>query len=168
MSTIQSAPIYDFRDAISREQAFHWREHIRQKGQKLVFTNGVFDILHSGHTTYLEAARNMGDAMIIGCNTDASVKRLKGESRPIQSEEDRAKVLAALRCTDAVIFFDEDTPLEVITFLQPDILIKGADYAIENIAGADVVIASGGKVLTIDLVEGRSTSNVIERILSTK
>jgi D-glycero-beta-D-manno-heptose 1-phosphate adenylyltransferase len=134
-------------------------------GKKVVFSNGCFDILHAGHVEYLDAARKLGDVLLIGLNSDASVRRLKGPSRPICCETDRAAVLSALQVVDALTLFDEDTPEELIGALLPDILVKGADWAVENIAGARAVLAHGGEVLTIPLLEGRSTSSIIEKII---
>lgn len=132
---------------------------------KIVFTNGCFDILHRGHVEYLCHARDLGDKLVLGLNTDASVRRLgKSPERPINSEETRATILAALECVDAVILFDEDTPLELITFVQPDVLVKGNDYKAEEIVGYDVVTAKGGKVMTIQLVDGFSTTKLIEKM----
>ena len=136
----------------------------RGDGKKVVFTNVVFDLLHIGHVTYLAKAAELGDKLIIGLNSDSSVKRIKGESRPINSQDNRAALLAALFFVDAVILFEEDTPLNLIVSLMPDILVKGADYAIENIAGAKEVIANGGKVKTINFVEGHSSSSIIQKI----
>lgn len=136
----------------------------RSAGETIVFTNGCFDILHRGHVEYLAQAADLGDKLIVGLNTDASVKRLKGESRPINDEKSRALLLSALQFVDAVVFFDEDTPYELIKQLQPDILVKGNDYKPEEIVGYDIVTAKGGKVLTIDLVEGFSTTNIISRM----
>ena len=163
---LSTAPIFDLRSESSRSELALWRKQMKDSGKKLVFTNGVFDILHAGHATYLLGARNLGDALIIGLNSDASVRRIKGEKRPIVPEADRAFMLTSLKSTDAVVIFDEDTPLELISFIIPDVLIKGADYLVENIAGREVVEAGGGKVLTLDLVEGRSTTNVVETILN--
>src|SRR6187402_694727 len=163
---LSTAPIFDLRSKSSRSELTLWRKQMKDSAKTLVFTNGVFDILHAGHATYLMAARNLGDALIIGLNSDASTRRIKGEKRPIVPEADRALMLASLKSTDAVVFFDEDTPLELITFVIPDVLIKGADYLVENIVGREVVEANGGKVLTLDLVEGRSTTNVVETILN--
>jgi len=134
-------------------------------GKKVVFSNGCFDILHAGHVEYLTEAKKLGDVLLIGLNSDASVRRLKGPNRPICSETDRAFMLSALRVIDAVTLFDEDTPEELITILLPDILVKGADWDIEHIAGARDVLAHGGQVLTLPLLEGRSTSGIIETIL---
>ena len=133
-------------------------------GETIVFTNGCFDILHRGHVEYLAQAADLGDKLIIGLNTDASVKRLKGENRPINDEKSRALLLSALQFVDVVVFFDEDTPYELIKQVQPDILVKGNDYKPEEIVGYDIVTAKGGKVLTIDLVEGFSTTNIIKRL----
>jgi rfaE bifunctional protein nucleotidyltransferase chain/domain len=163
---LSTAPIFDLRDSLSREKLAAWRKQVKDSGKTLVFTNGVFDILHAGHATYLLGARNLGDALVIGLNSDASVRRIKGEKRPIIGEVDRAFMLTSLKSTDAVVIFDEDTPLELISFIIPDVLIKGADYLVENIVGRDVVESGGGKVLTLDLVEGRSTTNVVETILN--
>lgn len=136
----------------------------RSAGETIVFTNGCFDILHRGHVEYLAQAADLGDKLIVGLNTDASVKRLKGESRPVNDEKSRALLLSALQFVDAVVFFDEDTPYELIKQVQPDILVKGNDYKPEEIVGYDIVTAKGGKVLTIDLVEGFSTTNIISRM----
>jgi len=131
-------------------------------GQKVVFTNGCFDILHRGHIEYLSQARDQGNVLIIGLNTDASVRRLKGEGRPVQDEMSRALTLASLRLVDAVTLFDEDTPFELIKTIQPDVLVKGGDYSPETIVGADIVKASGGEVVVIPLVEGYSTSGILK------
>lgn len=132
--------------------------------QKVVFTNGCFDILHLGHVDYLEKAASKGDRLIVALNTDASVSKLKGPDRPINKQEARARVIAALSFVDAVIFFSEETPLSLIKQLLPDVLVKGSDYEISNIVGADVVMENGGKVETIDFVEGYSTTNIINKI----
>jgi rfaE bifunctional protein nucleotidyltransferase chain/domain len=132
--------------------------------QRVVFTNGVFDVLHIGHITYLSRAAELGDKLIIGLNSDSSVKRIKGESRPINSQDNRAALLAALFFVDAIVIFSEDTPLNLITTLMPDILVKGADYSVDNIVGAKEVIANGGEVKTIDFVEGHSSTSTIQKI----
>ncbi len=135
------------------------------QNQKIVFTNGCFDILHRGHVEYLCHARDLGNKLILGLNTDASVKRLgKSPERPINSEETRALILAGLECVDGIVLFDEDTPLELITFVQPDVLVKGNDYKAEEIVGYDVVKANGGEVITIQLVDGFSTTKLIEKM----
>jgi rfaE bifunctional protein nucleotidyltransferase chain/domain len=135
----------------------------RPRTERVVFTNGCFDILHRGHVEYLSAARALGDALVIGLNTDASVRRLKGEGRPVNQEEDRALVLAALEAVDAVVHFDEDTPLELITALLPDVLVKGGDYTIDTIVGAREVVAAGGEVVVAPLLAGRSTTSILKR-----
>jgi D-beta-D-heptose 7-phosphate kinase/D-beta-D-heptose 1-phosphate adenosyltransferase len=131
---------------------------------KVVFTNGVYDLLHRGHVEYLEEARALGDRLVVGINTDASVRRLKGPSRPIVGEDDRAAVIRALACVDLVILFDDDTPLRLIEAVQPDVLVKGADYAPADIVGREVVEARGGVVTTIALREGLSSSEIVRRI----
>ena len=150
---------------MSRSAALEKVRFWQASGKKVVFSNGCFDILHAGHVEYLEAARKLGDVLLIGLNSDASVSRLKGSSRPICCEADRATVLSALHVVDALTIFDEDTPEELIGSLLPDILVKGADWAVELIAGAQAVLDHGGAVLTIPLLEGRSTSTIIEKII---
>jgi len=134
------------------------------EGQKVVFTNGVFDLLHIGHLTYMAKAAELGDKLIIGLNSDSSVKRIKGEDRPVNDQNSRAALLAALFFVDAITIFEEDTPANLISGLLPDILVKGADYAIENIVGAKEVLANGGEVKTIDFVEGYSSTSIINKI----
>ena len=133
-------------------------------GDKVVFTNGCFDLLHRGHVDYLAKAADCGQRLIIGVNTDASVSKLKGQNRPIQDEQSRLQILASLQCVDAVILFDEETPYELISLLQPDVLVKGSDYSPENIVGYDVVTAKGGEVKTIDFIPGFSTSSIERKI----
>jgi D-glycero-beta-D-manno-heptose 1-phosphate adenylyltransferase len=140
------------------------RQRLKREGKKVVFTNGCFDIVHRGHVEYLIKAKALGDVLFVGMNTDASVKRLKGEQRPVVSQDDRAFVLSALRVVDYVCLFDEDTPLELIKTIVPDILVKGSDWAIESIVGKDVVEAAGGQVRTIDFVPNQSTTNIIRKI----
>ena len=162
---ITFAPIFTFRNSEEQAKLLSWRKSLRDENKKLVFTNGVFDILHHGHVSYLKEARNLGDALIIGVNADSSVKRLKGEKRPLQVEGDRAAILASLKSTDCVVIFDDDTPLSLIEFVIPDILVKGADWNVENIAGKDVVEKNGGKVMTLNFIEGRSTTGVVETVI---
>lgn len=131
---------------------------------RIVFTNGVFDLLHRGHAEYLEEARALGDRLVVGINTDASVRRLKGPTRPIVGEDDRAALVRALACVDLVVLFDDDTPLRLIEAVQPDVLVKGGDYAVADIVGREVVEARGGQVTTIRLREGLSTSELVRRI----
>ena len=137
---------------------------LRTSGKHIVFTNGCFDILHRGHIDYLSKAADLADLLVIGLNTDNSVCRIKGSHRPINDENGRALVLASLGFVDYVILFDEDTPLDLIRTLQPDILVKGSDYEIRDIVGADIVLAKGGKVVTLDYLPGYSTSAIEERI----
>lgn len=143
-----------------KEKIHDWQSH----GQQVVFSNGCFDILHLGHIDYLEKARALGDKLVIGLNSDNSVKELKGEHRPINNEEARGRMLAALSFVDGITVFEEETPKELIEYLLPNILVKGSDYNVENIVGAKSVIANGGVVKTIDLVNGYSTTNIIEKI----
>ena len=136
----------------------------RRAGRTLVFTNGVFDLLHPGHVRYLQRARGLGDALIVGVNSDRSVRANKGEGRPIVPAAERAEVLSALACVDAVAIFDEDTPHELIALVQPDVLVKGADWAHDAIVGRDIVEARGGRVVRIPVERGHSTSSIIGRI----
>ncbi len=136
----------------------------KSEGKKVVFTNGVFDLIHIGHITYLSKAAELGDKLIIGLNSDTSVKRIKGESRPVNGQDSRAALLASFFFVDAVVVFEEDTPMNLITTLMPNVLIKGADYSIENIVGGKEVIANGGEVKTITFVEGYSSTSIIKKI----
>jgi rfaE bifunctional protein nucleotidyltransferase chain/domain len=136
----------------------------KKEGKKVVFTNGVFDLLHIGHLSYMAKAAELGDKLVIGLNSDSSVKRIKGEDRPVNDQNSRAALLAALFFVDAIVVFEEDTPLNLIMALMPDILVKGADYSIENIVGGKEVIANGGEVKTIDFVEGYSSTSIIQKI----
>jgi rfaE bifunctional protein nucleotidyltransferase chain/domain len=140
----------------------------RFREEKIVFTNGCFDLLHSGHLQYLAQAKNLGTKLIIGLNSDASTKRLKGEHRPINDEKSRSLMLASLVFIDAIIIFEEDTPLELIQKIQPDVLVKGGDYAIEQIVGAAEVQAKGGFVTTLSFLEGYSTTSIETKILAHK
>jgi D-glycero-beta-D-manno-heptose 1-phosphate adenylyltransferase len=147
----------------ARKKVAEWKA----KGQKVVFTNGCFDLLHLGHVDYLEKARGLGDKLVLGLNSDNSVSRFKGSERPIQDQNSRARVLAGLQFIDLVVFFNEDTPLTLISELLPDVLVKGSDYLAENIVGADVVKQHGGVVKTIDFVPGYSSSGIVEKIKKT-
>lgn len=155
-------PVHPSEKVMTRDEVLH-----RFGGARcgtVVFTNGVFDLLHRGHVEYLFAARAMGDALVVGLNTDESVRRLgKGADRPINREADRALVLAGLACVDAVTLFGDDTPRDLIAALLPDVLVKGGDYRVDDIAGADEVRAAGGRVEVIPLVPGRSTTAILER-----
>ena len=149
---------------VSLAEASSTIQEWQNNGEKIVFTNGCFDIVHRGHVEYLAAAATKGQRLVLGLNTDASVKRLKGSNRPIVDELSRAIVLAAFQFIDLVVFFDEDTPYEMIKTLQPDILVKGADYKAQDIVGYDIVTKKGGSVETITLVEGFSTTDIVEKI----
>jgi D-glycero-beta-D-manno-heptose 1-phosphate adenylyltransferase len=142
------------------------REKLKEENKKVVFTNGVFDIIHSGHVDYLIKAKALGDILIVGLNTDSSVKRIKGEKRPIISQNERAYVLSSLKPVDYVVPFEEDTPLELIKALVPDVLVKGADWSLDKIVGSDVVLGNGGEVKNISFVNDQSTSRIIDLILS--
>ncbi len=145
-------------------QEFFVRNEERLHQQKIVFTNGCFDILHRGHVTYLAQARQMGDLLVVGLNSDASVRRLKGPERPVNDEQSRALLLAALEMVDYVVLFEEDTPYNLILKVKPDLLVKGGDYDIDNIVGADFVRQRGGEVRTIPFVQGFSSSSIIDHL----
>lgn len=153
---------------VDLEQARLRVSNWKRQGKRVVFTNGCFDLLHLGHVDYLEKARNLGDVLVVGLNTDDSVSRFKGPERPIQDQRSRARVMAALAAVDLVVLFNEDTPQNLISALIPHVLVKGSDYLAENIVGADVVKKAGGEVKTIDFVPGYSTTRIIERIKTTK
>ncbi|TSA16377.1 D-glycero-beta-D-manno-heptose 1-phosphate adenylyltransferase [bacterium] len=151
-------------DILSRNDLVRIRLQLRKAGKRVVFTNGCFDILHRGHVDYLTKAKAQGDVLIVGLNTDGSVQRLKGPDRPVVEEGDRAVVIAALAVVDYVCLFDEDTPYELIQALVPDILVKGADWSVNDIVGKDIVEAAGGSVHTIEFLPNRSTSKIIQKI----
>ncbi|MDZ7775026.1 MAG: D-glycero-beta-D-manno-heptose 1-phosphate adenylyltransferase [Bacteroidales bacterium] len=153
---------------ISKENLSPVLARLRFKEKRIVFTNGCFDILHKGHVDYLAKAKEKGDVLIIGLNTDASVQRLKGSVRPVQEESSRALLLASLFFVDYVVPFDEDTPYELIKCINPDVLVKGADYKKQDIVGYDIVDANGGAIVTIEYLEGFSTSSIIEKIKKTE
>ncbi len=146
---------------LSTTEAESWRA---RQGGRVVFTNGVFDLLHPGHIDVLRAARDAGDALIVGLNSDASVRRLKGPERPVRGEADRAYVLAALRCVDVVTVFDQDTPLELVRRILPDVIVKGGDYTEEAVVGGAEVRARGGRVVIVPLTPGQSTTSIIETL----
>jgi len=146
------------------EAAIRFVDDIRRHGKIVVFTNGVYDLLHPGHVRYLKAARALGDALIVGVNSDRSVRAIKGPSRPVTPENERAEILSALSCVDAAVVFDEDTPAEIIKAIQPDILVKGADWAENAIVGRDTVEARGGRVVRMPIEEGWSTTSILSRI----
>jgi D-beta-D-heptose 7-phosphate kinase/D-beta-D-heptose 1-phosphate adenosyltransferase len=149
---------------VTAAEAKAFVDWLRAAGKTVVFTNGVFDLLHPGHVRYLQQSRALGDALIVGVNSDRSVRAIKGPSRPINAEAERAEVLSALACVDAVVVFDEETPHDLIAAVQPDILVKGADWAADAIVGRDVVEARGGKVIRITIEPGYGTSAIIRRI----
>ena len=149
---------------VARDEIRGFVERLRADGRKVVFTNGVFDLLHPGHVRYLQQARALGDALIVGLNSDGSVRRNKGPERPLTHEMERAEILAALACVDAVVVFDEDTPAAIIEAVQPDVLVKGADWAADRIVGRDTVEARGGRVVRMPVVQGYSTTAIVERI----
>ena len=157
-------PFIEKKIAYTAKEAENTLSLWRFKDDKIVFTNGCFDILHKGHIEYLAKAASLGTKLVIGLNTDASVKRLKGDSRPVNDENARALLLASLVFVDKVILFDTDTPRDLIDFVQPDVLIKGGDYKPEEIVGYDIVKAKGGEIVTLDFVEGYSTTSLIEKM----
>jgi D-beta-D-heptose 7-phosphate kinase/D-beta-D-heptose 1-phosphate adenosyltransferase len=150
---------------ITKEELNLIRQNLRNQNQKVVFTNGVFDIIHRGHVEYLLQAKSLADILIVGLNSDSSVKRIKGDKRPIVTETDRAVVLANLVMVDYVCLFGEDTPLNLISEIIPDILVKGADWNLDNIVGREIVEKNGGKVVTMEFLENRSSTNIIETII---
>ena len=149
---------------LTPDEASAWVARLRETGGRVVFTNGVFDLLHPGHIRYLQDARRLGDGLIVALNSDRSVRALKGHGRPIVPEAERAEVVAALEPVDAVVVFDEDTPLRIVSRLQPDVLVKGADWPADQIVGRDIVEAHGGQVIRIPIADGYSTSAIIGKI----
>jgi D-beta-D-heptose 7-phosphate kinase/D-beta-D-heptose 1-phosphate adenosyltransferase len=152
------------RQRFSPADAVALADRARAAGQKVVFTNGVFDLLHPGHVRYLQHARSLGDVLIVGINSDRSVRAVKGSGRPITPEQERAEILASLDCVDAVAIFDEETPFEIISAIQPDVLVKGADWAENAIVGRDIVEARGGRVVRATIEDGYSTSAIVAKI----
>ncbi len=153
------------KNILSRAEIVEARKKLKEENKKLVFTNGCFDLIHAGHVDYLVKSREMGDALVVALNTDESVKRIKGNKRPILKQDERAFILSNLKCVDYVTFFDEDTPAQIISEIIPDILVKGADWDLNKIVGKDVVESNGGEVKTIKFVNDQSTSKIIESIL---
>ncbi len=149
---------------MNRAEALRLVNDLRASGKTIVFTNGVFDLLHIGHLRYLEAARGLGDALLVGVNSDRSVRLLKGSGRPITAEAERAEVLSALTCVDGVVIFDEETPKDLIHAIQPDVLVKGSDWAEDAIVGRDMVEALGGRVVRVAIQPGHSTTRIVEKI----
>jgi D-glycero-beta-D-manno-heptose 1-phosphate adenylyltransferase len=149
---------------MTRKQVIEWRQAHGRAGRRVVFTNGVFDILHPGHVRYLAEARRQGDVLIVGINSDRSVRAIKGPDRPIHPEAERAEVVSALVCVDAAVIFDEDTPWDIINAIQPDVLVKGADWPADQIVGRDIVEARGGVVVRVKVEEGHSTTGIIGKV----
>jgi len=149
---------------LSPDEAVAWLDRVKADGGRVVFTNGVFDLLHPGHVRYLRQARTLGAALVVGVNTDRSVRVIKGESRPVTPESERAEILAALACVDVVVLFDEETPYELIRRIQPDVLVKGADWSEASMIGRDIVEARGGQVVRVPFEAGYSTTSIIEKI----
>lgn len=149
---------------MDNNSAAHGIAKRRDRKERIVFTNGCFDILHAGHVRYLKQARALGDCLVVGLNSDSSVKRLKGSERPIVPQEERAELLSALACVDYVLIFDEDTPIELIKDVKPDVLVKGGDWSIDQIVGAPFVSSYGGEVKSLPFHQGHSTTNIIEKI----
>ncbi len=154
------------KNLLSKEEMKSLRKKFKDENKKVVFTNGVFDLIHSGHIDYLTKAKNLGDILIVGLNSDSSVRRIKGDKRPLINETERAFLLSNLKPVDFVVIFYEDTPFELIKELVPDILVKGADWSLDKIVGSDIVLANGGEVKNIQFVNEQSTSKIIEKILS--
>ena len=151
---------------IDRNIAAHFCDGLKQSGKQIVFTNGCFDIIHAGHVRYLTAAKNFGDVLIVGLNTDESVRRLKGDSRPINNQDDRAEVLLGLKAVDHVIFFGEATAENLIAEVKPNVYVKGGDYTLDTLPEAKIVQRYGGRVELVNLVAGRSTTNIVQKILA--
>jgi rfaE bifunctional protein nucleotidyltransferase chain/domain len=152
------------RHRLTPPEAARFARDVQARGGSVVFTNGVFDLLHTGHVQYLQAARAQGEALVVALNSDRSVRAIKGPDRPVNAEEERAEILLSLACVDAVVIFDEDTPHQIISTVQPDVLVKGADWGPADIIGRDVVEQRGGRVIRIPLVEGQSTTALIEQV----
>jgi rfaE bifunctional protein nucleotidyltransferase chain/domain len=152
------------RRVLSTSEAVAWREDLGRQGKRVVFTNGVFDILHPGHVRYLATARRQGDALVVAVNSDRSVRAIKGPDRPVHSEDERAEVVTALAAVDAAVIFDEDTPHAIISAIQPDVLVKGADWPADRIVGRDIVEARGGVVIRVPVEAGHSTTSVLEKL----
>lgn len=164
MEVILSIPRDPKTKIVTSREAADRLEQWKAQSRKPVFTNGCFDIVHQGHVTYLYQARLLGDALVVGINSDVSVRRIKGEKRPILNEQERAELIAALECVDLVVIFNEDDPGDLIKSIKPLVLVKGADWPVDQVVGKDTVEALGGEVKTITLVEGRSTSAIIQTI----
>lgn len=153
-----------YSQVLTRDQLVKAVDHYRKNRKKIVFTNGCFDLLHIGHVRYLQQAKSLGDILIVGINTDASVQVLKGPTRPVQNENDRAEILSSLKAVDHTVLFSEDTPIELIKLIKPDTLVKGGDWKIEQIVGWDFVQSYGGQVRSLQFVDGRSTTGIIKKL----
>lgn len=156
---------FDFGEPGSRGELAEYLGSLRREGRRIVFTNGCFDILHVGHLRYLRDSRAAGDFLVVGLNTDESVRKNKGSGRPIVPQEERAEMLLGLSCVDAVVLFGEETPKDIIEFVRPDVLVKGAQYAEDEIVGADFIRSSGGRLIRAEMTEGASSTGIIERII---
>lgn len=156
--------IREMRKLVSKNKLLKIIKEMKRCGKKIVFTNGCFDIIHAGHVRYLQRAKKYGDLLIVGLNSDTSVKKIKGKTRPINNQNDRAEVLSALDCVDFVTIFNEETPEKLIQDIKPDVLVKGADWKGKRIAGEDIVLAKGGRVVFLPYLKGRSTTEIIQRI----
>lgn len=155
----------NIRNKISDREDLHFISKWKEQGYKICFTNGCFDLVHAGHVTYLEQASHLADKLIVGINSDSSVKKLKGQHRPIISQDDRAMLIAAFYFVDRVFIFDEETPLALIELLMPDVLVKGGDWTPDKIVGSDLVLSNGGKVMSLPFLEGHSTTNIEHKII---
>jgi len=165
--TFKNKAVFNFSDESSKKRLTAFINGAKKNQKKIVFTNGCFDVLHVGHLRYLSASRASGDLLIIGLNTDASVRRNKGAGRPVVPQDERAEMLLGLECVDAVVFFDETTPEDIIGFIRPDVLVKGAQYAENEIVGAAFVQSYGGKLIRAEMIEGVSSTDIIKKILQT-
>lgn len=154
------------KNILSKEEMLEIRKQFKKDGKKVVFTNGCFDILHPGHVDYLNKAKALGDILILGLNSDTSIKRIKGEKRPVLNQDERAAITSNLKAVDYVVIFEEDDPFNIISYLIPDVLVKGADWSLDKIIGRDVVEANGGEVKAIKFVTDQSTTNIIKKVLS--
>lgn len=154
------------KNVLSKEEMLEIRNRLKKEGKKVVFTNGCFDILHPGHVDYLNKAKALGDVLILGLNSDSSIKRIKGEKRPVLNQDERAAITSNLKAVDYVVIFEEDDPFNIISYLIPDVLVKGADWSLDKIIGRDIVEANGGEVKAIKFVTDQSTTNIIKKVLS--
>lgn len=168
MPLMAKGTVVIMKNLIERDKIGEVIENIKRDGKKIVFTNGCFDILHVGHLRYLEEAKMFGDILVIGLNSDASVKRLKGDKRPIVPEYERAEMLLGLKCVDYVVIFEEDTPVELLGEVKPDVHVKGGDYTKDRLPEAEIVERNGGRVEIVSLIKGKSTTNIVKKIKETE